>query len=96
MRCDEKVFRCAPVYAIVLRVLRASLASSRSQLNQHLQANPRLDAHGQVLIEPDREELCRAAVAAQVSELEIQYLHQSECLSYKTTRVLCFFFNCVS
>lgn len=73
MRCDEKVFRCAPVYAIVLRVLRASLASSRSQLNQHLQANPRLDAHGQVLIEPDREELCRAAVAAQVSKFKIKY-----------------------
>ncbi|XP_050302149.1 integrator complex subunit 2-like isoform X4 [Anthonomus grandis grandis] len=65
MRCDERVFRCAPIYAIVLRVLRASLASSKSQLTQHLQANPRLDAHGQVVSEPDREEMCRAAIAAQ-------------------------------
>ncbi|KAL1502585.1 hypothetical protein ABEB36_007708 [Hypothenemus hampei] len=67
MRCDERVFRCAPIYAVVLRVLRASLASSRSQLMQHLQANPKLDAHGQVVSEPDREEMCRATVAAQES-----------------------------
>ncbi|XP_066261717.1 integrator complex subunit 2 [Euwallacea similis] len=67
MRCDERVFRCAPIYAIVLRVLRASLASSRSQLAQHLQANPQLDPHGQVLSETDRDEMCRAAVAAQES-----------------------------
>ncbi|EFA05171.1 integrator complex subunit 2 [Tribolium castaneum] len=67
MRCDERVFRCAPLYAIVLRVLRASLASSRSQLMQHLQANPRLDHAGQVLNESDREEMCRATIAAQES-----------------------------
>lgn len=67
MRCDDRVFRCAPIYAIVLRVLRASLASSRSQLTQHLQANPRVDAHGQIMNEPDREEICRATIAAQVS-----------------------------
>lgn len=67
MRCDERVFRCAPVYAIVLRVLRASLASSRSQLTQHLQSNPKLDAHGQIVSEPDREEMCRATIAAQES-----------------------------
>ncbi|XP_076254757.1 integrator complex subunit 2 isoform X2 [Rhynchophorus ferrugineus] len=67
MRCDERVFRCAPVYAIVLRVLRASLASSRSQLMQHLQSNPKLDSHGQILNEPDREEMCRATIAAQES-----------------------------
>ncbi|ENN81449.1 hypothetical protein YQE_02142, partial [Dendroctonus ponderosae] len=65
MRCDDRVFRCAPIYAIVLRVLRASLASSRSQLTQHLQANPRVDAHGQIMNEPDREEICRATIAAQ-------------------------------
>jgi integrator complex subunit 2 len=67
MRCDERVFRCAPLYAVVLRVLRASLASSRSQLMQHLQANPRLDQTGQVLNESDREEMCRATIAAQAS-----------------------------
>lgn len=67
MRCDERVFRCAPIYAIVLRVLRASLASSRSQLMQHLQSDPRLDQNGQVLNDGEREEMCRAAIAAQVS-----------------------------
>lgn len=67
MRCDERVFRCAPLYAVVLRVLRASLASSKSQLMQHLQANPRMDHTGQVLNESDREEMCRATIAAQVS-----------------------------
>lgn len=66
MRCDERVFRCAPIYTIVLRVLRASLASSRSQLMQHLQSDPRLDQNGQILNEGEREEMCRAAVAAQV------------------------------
>jgi integrator complex subunit 2 len=67
MRCDERVIRCAPLYAVVLRVLRACLASSRSQLMQHLQANPRLDQTGQVLNESDREEMCRATIAAQAS-----------------------------
>lgn len=67
MRCDERVFRCAPIYAVILRVLRASLASSRSQLFQHLQSNPKLDLHGQVVSDTEREEMCRALVAAQVS-----------------------------
>lgn len=83
MRCDERVFRCAPIYAIVLRVLRASLASSRSQLTQHLQANPRLDAHGQLLNEPDREEMCRAAIAAQVRSCTIYIV------LYKTAFEVC-------
>lgn len=69
LRCDRRVFRCAPVYAVVLRVLRASLASSRSQLMQHLQSDPRLDHNGQVVNEAEREEMCRAAIAAQVSVL---------------------------
>jgi hypothetical protein len=34
---------------------------------QHLQANPRLDQTGQVLNESDREEMCRATIAAQAS-----------------------------
>ncbi|XP_045468840.1 integrator complex subunit 2 [Harmonia axyridis] len=67
LRCDERIFRCAPLYAIVLRVLRASLASSRSQLLQHLQANPKLDSNGQVVVEPDRESICKATIDAQES-----------------------------
>lgn len=73
LRCDERVFRCAPIYSIVLRVLRASLASSRSQLMQHLQANPRIDHNGQLVNENDREEMCRATIAAQVSDI-LNYL----------------------
>ncbi|KAF5297030.1 hypothetical protein FQA39_LY12244 [Lamprigera yunnana] len=67
MKCDEKVFRCAPIYSIMLRVLRASLASSRSQLQQHLQSHPKLDHSGQAIGDLDREEMCRALVAAQDS-----------------------------
>ncbi|XP_017787146.1 PREDICTED: integrator complex subunit 2 [Nicrophorus vespilloides] len=68
MRCDERVFRCSPIFSIVLRVLRASLASSRSQLTQHLQSNPKLDPSGQVITgDNEREEMCRALVAAQDS-----------------------------
>lgn len=66
MRCDERVFRSAPIYSIVLRVLRASLASSRSQLHQHLQSNPKLDNTGQIVNDGEREEMCRALIAAQV------------------------------
>lgn len=77
MRCDERVFRCAPIYAIVLRVLRASLASSRSQLMQHLQAHPRLDQNGQVQNEADREEMCRATIAAQVTFIHLQFFYNS-------------------
>ncbi|KRT81668.1 hypothetical protein AMK59_6056 [Oryctes borbonicus] len=66
MRCDERVYRCAPIFAIVLRVLRASLASSRSQLNQHLQSNPRVDPSGQAVNDTEREEMCRALIAAQI------------------------------
>ncbi|XP_060533050.1 integrator complex subunit 2-like isoform X2 [Cylas formicarius] len=86
MRCDEKVFRCAPIYAIVLRVLRASLASSRSQLTQHHQANPRLDQNGQPLNEADREEMCRAVIAAQESA-SVQMLLET-CLETEDDRTL--------
>ncbi|KAJ8939397.1 hypothetical protein NQ314_011143 [Rhamnusium bicolor] len=82
MRCDERVFRCAPIYAIVLRVLRASLASSRSQLMQHLQSHVRLDQTGQVLNESDRDEMCRACIASQVCEIILFYVFFKGCISY--------------
>ncbi|CAH0551787.1 unnamed protein product [Brassicogethes aeneus] len=86
MRCDERVFRCAPIYSIVLRVLRASLASSRSQLTQHLQASPRLDQNGQPLNEGDREEMCRATIAAQESAA-VQMLLET-CLETKEDQII--------
>lgn len=67
LRCDERVFRCAPLLTIVLRILRASLAASRSQLAQYLQAHPQLDQQDRVINENEREELRIALVAAQDS-----------------------------
>lgn len=67
LRCDDRVFRCAPLLTIVLRVLRASLAASRSQLIQHLQAHPQLDQQGRIVNETEREEMRIALVAAQDS-----------------------------
>ncbi|KAK9892719.1 hypothetical protein WA026_021910 [Henosepilachna vigintioctopunctata] len=86
LRCDERVFRCAPIYAIVLRVLRASLASSRSQLLQHLQANPKLDSNGQVVVESDRESICKATIDAQESAA-VQMLLES-CLETERDRTV--------
>ncbi|XP_018328065.1 integrator complex subunit 2 [Agrilus planipennis] len=86
MRCDERVFRCAPIYAIILRVLRASLASSRSQLFQHLQTNPKLDHMGQLLNDSEREEMCRALVAAQDSAA-VQVLLET-CLESEQDRLV--------
>ncbi|XP_065348330.1 integrator complex subunit 2 [Cloeon dipterum] len=37
LRCDERVFRCAPALSVVLRVLQAGLAASRSHLARQLQ-----------------------------------------------------------
>lgn len=67
MRCDERVFRCAPMYSIVLRVLRASLASSRSYLLQHLQTHVKIDQTVQLGNDIERESMCRACIALQVS-----------------------------
>lgn len=67
LRCDERVFRCAPLLTIILRILRASLAASRSQLAQYLQAHPQLDPQGKVIYETEREDLRVALVAAQDS-----------------------------
>ncbi|XP_022906481.1 integrator complex subunit 2 [Onthophagus taurus] len=85
MRCDERVFRSAPIYSIVLRVLRASLASSRSQLCQHLQANPKIDIAGQVINDSEREEMCRALIAAQDSA-SVQMLLET-CLETEKDRL---------
>lgn len=86
MRCDERVFRCAPIYSIVLRVLKASLASSRSQLMQHMQSNLKLDQAGQVVNENDREEMCRACIAAQESAA-IQMLIET-CFETEKDRII--------
>lgn len=46
LRCDRRVFRAGPVMEIVLYVLKAFLAASRTHLTQHLQDNPIIDRAG--------------------------------------------------
>ncbi|XP_044738623.1 integrator complex subunit 2 isoform X2 [Chrysoperla carnea] len=68
LRCDIRVFRCAPILTIVLRVLQASLAASRSQLSRHLLDESNSDKSGHPTIsESEREELKTALVATQES-----------------------------
>ncbi|XP_041968143.1 integrator complex subunit 2 [Aricia agestis] len=67
LRCDVRVFRCGPILKIVLRILEASLAASRSQLSRHLLDKPLLEKSGQLTSDAEREELKNALVAAQES-----------------------------
>lgn len=67
LRCDIRVFRCGPILKIILRILEASLAASRSQLSRHLLDKPLLEKSGQLTSDAEREELKNALVAAQES-----------------------------
>ncbi|XP_039764087.1 integrator complex subunit 2 [Pararge aegeria] len=67
LRCDIRVFRCGPILKIILRILEASLAASRSQLCRHLLDKPMLEKSGQLTSDAEREELKNALVAAQES-----------------------------
>ncbi|XP_026287192.1 integrator complex subunit 2 [Frankliniella occidentalis] len=68
LRCDVRVFRCAALLAIVLRVLQASLAASRSQLARHILDKPLIPGKtGQLSTESEREELKTALIATQES-----------------------------
>ncbi|CAB3231134.1 unnamed protein product [Arctia plantaginis] len=67
LRCDIRVFRCGPILKIILRILEASLAASRSQLSRHLLDRPLLEKSGQLTSDAEREELKNALVAAQES-----------------------------
>ncbi|XP_053600461.1 integrator complex subunit 2 [Plodia interpunctella] len=67
LRCDIRVFRCGPILKIILRILEASLAASRSQLSRHLLDKPLLEKSGQLTSDSEREELKNALVAAQES-----------------------------
>jgi hypothetical protein len=40
LRCDRRTFRVAPLLEVVLYILKACLAASRVQLQQHIQENP--------------------------------------------------------
>ncbi|XP_063236508.1 integrator complex subunit 2 [Bacillus rossius redtenbacheri] len=62
LRCDFRVFRCAPVLEVVLRVLEAALAASRNQL-----AKLALERPAPAAGEAEREELRATLVAVQES-----------------------------
>ena len=40
LRCDRRVYRCPPVFELLIRVLSGYLTASRALLNHHLLANP--------------------------------------------------------
>lgn len=67
LRCDARVFRCPDALSIVLRILQASLAASKSQLSRHILDKPLVDKSGQLQSENEREELKTALVASQES-----------------------------
>lgn len=69
LRCDVRVFECAPILDIVLYILKACLAASRTMLTQHLQENPIIDrsTSSQVTNDVERDELKNALIAAQES-----------------------------
>ena len=56
LRCDDRVFRTAPLLSILLYMLKACLAASRSRLCQYLQDQPPPGANTS-LAETEREEL---------------------------------------
>ncbi|PNF24457.1 Integrator complex subunit 2 [Cryptotermes secundus] len=84
LRCDTRVFRCAAALSVVLRVLEASLAASRSQLSRHLQDCPLMERTGQLTNEAEREELRVALVATQES-VAVQILLEA-CLETEEDR----------
>lgn len=67
LRCDERVFRSPDALSIVLRILQASLAASKSHLGRHILDKPLQDRPGQIQSETEREELRTALVASQES-----------------------------
>lgn len=69
LRCDKRIFRCAPLLEVILYMLKATLAASRTHLAQHIQNNPIIEraANAQISNDMEREELKIALVASQES-----------------------------
>ncbi len=69
LRCDRRVFSCAPILEIVLYILKACLAASKTMLVQHTQENPIIERSqsSQVTSDMEREELKTALIASQES-----------------------------
>ena len=60
------LFRCPPLFDLLVRVLMGYLAGSRALLSQYLQAHPASRTEG-LAVEQEREELRAALVTAQES-----------------------------
>ncbi|XP_057339927.1 integrator complex subunit 2-like [Microplitis mediator] len=86
LRCDARVFRCAPVLSVILRILQATLAASRSQLSRHMQDRPMTEKVGQLTNESEREDLRTALVAGQESAA-VQILLEA-CLETEEDRIV--------
>ena len=70
LRCDRRVFRTSPLLEIILYIIKACLAASRTHLAKHIQDNPILDRaapNNQISNDMEREELKNALVATQES-----------------------------
>ena len=69
LRCDRRVFRTSPLLEVILYIIKACLAASRTHLAKHIQDNPILERttpNNQVSNDAEREELKNALVATQV------------------------------
>lgn len=77
LRCDSRVFRCPPVFEILLRILAAYSSASKAWLQEHAhtqncialatpEAMTSLSGH---VTKHEREELCIALTAAQESAI---------------------------
>jgi integrator complex subunit 2 len=84
LRCDERVFRCAPALSVVLRVLQAGLAASRSHLARQLQDQQVAGAAAPQELK-ERDDLRMALTAAQESAA-VQVLLET-CLENQQDRV---------
>ncbi|XP_050071811.1 integrator complex subunit 2 [Anopheles maculipalpis] len=82
LRCDKRVFRSSNALTIVLRILQAILAASRSQLTRHMLDKPLIDIGNQVKTDNDREELKLAMIATQES-VAVQIILEA-CLENET------------
>ncbi|CAL1297098.1 unnamed protein product [Larinioides sclopetarius] len=67
LRCDKRIFRCPPFLEIILHMLQAFLAASRTHLYHHTLEHPMLEKTGMLESEKDRDDLRTALVAAQES-----------------------------
>lgn len=74
LRCDRPLFRCAPLFDIMLRILSAYMDASRAFLSHHIQSHPVPPAKRGMgtsgnSADIEREELKGALVAAQESAI---------------------------